>query len=427
MPWLEKGNEDESQNLLFVHVPRCGGTSLMIAHNVPRKATVGASWFHKLGMTIFFHRYKLLESTNFPIYTSGNAACIACLNFFAYLRFAVLAKSDPVLQYMATFFMVFFLALLIGLSFVFVAPTIARVVEIRRSYLILVHYVLCQFMENIEYITGTNRHGYLPHLTAHKMLNYGYVTPKEMENSSTMAIVRNPYSRMVSLYMYNRFGPLETFEHFVRSWYEVMKYYRETGEVEEWYTPCHVLPQFEFTHFQGTQLVQSIVKQEELAFLVAQDTAVLAVQQDSSVADLPTVVRESLLGVPHVNRRTTEKPWYEFYNQETLNLTFSMYRQDFEVFDYPVSLHQRPELKPPVPLIASIPLPKKFEKMQRDTSSTSSLNSGISQEFRSSLRRQSVITGSQRSSMMSTLESLSVAASEILSESTAENSNKKID
>ncbi|KAG7351968.1 sulfotransferase family protein [Nitzschia inconspicua] len=392
MPWLEKGNEDESQNLLFVHVPRCGDTSLMIAHNVPRKATVGASWFHKLGMTIFFHRYKLLESTNFPIYTSGNAACIACLTFFAYLRFAVLTKSDPVLQYMATFFMVFFLALLIGLSFVFVAPTIARVVEIRRSYLILVHYVLCQFMENIEYITGTNRYGYLPHLTAHKMLNYGYVTPKEMENSSTIAIVRNPYSRMVSLYMYNRFGPLETFEHFVRSWYEVMKYYRETGEVEEWYTPCHVLPQFEFTHFQGTQLVQSIVKQEELAFLVTQDTAVLAVQQDSSVADLPNVVRESLL-----------------------------------VFDYPVTLNQRPDLKPPVPLIASIPFPKKFEKMQRDTSSTSSINSGISQEFRSSLRRQSVITGSQRSSMMSTLESLSVAASEILSESTAENSNKKID
>ena len=178
MPWLEKGRAKESDNLLFVHVPRCGGTSLMKAHDVPTKAAKGASCFKRLGMRIFFHRYKLLETTNFPIWTGGNALCVVVFGVAAYLRFGV--ATETYAKVLASLLMAFAVVLLIGLSFVFVAPTIARIAPIRRAYLILVEYVLCQFMENIEYITGTNIHGYLPHLTAHKMLNYEYVTPEEM-------------------------------------------------------------------------------------------------------------------------------------------------------------------------------------------------------------------------------------------------------
>lgn len=49
------------------------------------------------------------------------------------------------------------------------------------------------------------------HLTIGKLLRYGYVQPEEMDKVCSMAIVRNPYSRMVSVYMYNRYGPLESF------------------------------------------------------------------------------------------------------------------------------------------------------------------------------------------------------------------------
>jgi hypothetical protein len=362
MPWLEKDNADKHDNLLFIHVPRCGGTSLMKSHNVPTKATLHASYYHKIGMTIFFHRYKLLESANFPLYTSGNFVCLGMAVLNIYLRFiylpaltidATTEENNNLKMYkvIASFCIAFFITLFIGLTYVFVAPTIGRIIIIRRCFLLLVHYPLCGLMENLEYLTGANIHGYLPHLTAHKMLHYGYVTPKQMEDVSSLAIVRNPYSRMVSIYMYNRFGSSETFRDFIISWYTNMKYYRDSGEMEEWYTPCHVIPQFEYTHFEGSQLVQSIVKQEELKYLKNRhnnnDDDSKYESEDNSVRDLPQTVRDALLGMPHDNKRKTSKPWYEYYDQHTLNLTYEMYQIDFEIFQYSSSIDKRPDLHPP--------------------------------------------------------------------------------
>jgi hypothetical protein len=54
--------------------------------------------------------------------------------------------------------------------------------------------------------TGTNKYGYIMHLTAPKLLGYGYITPNQIDNICSLAIVRNPYTRMVSIYGYNRFG-----------------------------------------------------------------------------------------------------------------------------------------------------------------------------------------------------------------------------
>jgi hypothetical protein len=85
----------------------------------------------------------------------------------------------------------------VSFTFIFTAPTIGRITFVRRFYLIFVHYILCRFMESIEWCTGTNKHGYINHLTAHKVLQYGYISPKEFDSVCTMAIVRNPYTRMV--------------------------------------------------------------------------------------------------------------------------------------------------------------------------------------------------------------------------------------
>lgn len=372
MPWLEKDNNSDdaddgqtststsntvpitSKQLLFIHVPRCGGTSLMKSHNVPYKATQHSNYYHKLGMKIFFHRYKLLEKANFPLWTRGNAICLFMIFSNIYLRYYV----DFLPTAMTNFSIIFFSLMFFGLTFIFVAPTIGRIIYIRRIFLLSVEYILWGAMENIEYLTGTNIHGYLPHMTAHKMLHYGYVTPIEMETVSSLAIVRNPYSRMVSVFMYNRFGSQETFRHFVYSWYKNMKYYRDEGEMEEWYTPCHVIPQFEYTHFEGFQLVQSIVKQEELKYLKYKnnddDTANNEENNDmndnkNSIRDLPQIVKNALLNMPHDNKRKTTKPWYEYYDQDTLNMTYEMYQIDFDIFQYSKVIHQRPDLhRPPI-------------------------------------------------------------------------------
>jgi hypothetical protein len=360
-------------NLLFVHVPRCGGTSLMKAHNLPQKAEAAArSGWNRFGMRTFFHRYALLEKDNFPLWTEGNA-----VSLMMFTLGGVLMKIETLdYQLLAICMMSCSVVLFTCLTFIFVAPTIARIPFIRRAYLIFVHYICCRFMENLTYVTGTNLHGYLNHLTCAKMIQYGYVSKLELQSCSSLAIVRNPYARLVSIYMYNRFGKYESFQHFVKSWHKsVIKHYRDRREMEDWYTPCHAIPQFEYTHLQvdnessssdGSEnssyhegdfyhthdlvpLVHSIVKQEDLKLLkqVAEKRLPSSEAIGTSIHQLPDIVANALLNMPHDNQRRTTQPWYEYYDQETIDLCYEMYGRDFEVFGYNPILEQRPDLQAP--------------------------------------------------------------------------------
>jgi len=369
----------------------------MKSHDIPNKVTQGGAWYRRLFMRIFFARYELLEKNNFPFWTEMNAACLFIFIIGCFLlQIRATEYKALSIAMIAGSFIVFFIS-----TYIFVAPTICRVRFIRRAFFVLVEYLICQVIANTEYITGSNLHGYLPHLTARKIIDYGYVGKDQFEEVSSFAIVRNPYARMVSLYMYNRFGPWESFSHFVRSWYnETIKDYREHGEMEEWYIPCHAIPQFEFTHdANGTkQLVYSVVKQEELKYLKKipssvgdhhKNTGVDAAKNTeakdeihddahsdigdvnsvhdsskewsvaemattnfaSSIRCLPGPVSRALLEMPHENKRKTKTPWYEHYDQETLNLTYEMYHRDFEIFGYDIVMEQRPDLERPPPII----------------------------------------------------------------------------
>jgi hypothetical protein len=104
-----------------------------------------------------------------------------------------------------------------------------------------------------------------------------------------------------------------------------MRHYIQRNEKEEWYTPCHCLPQFEYTHYNGKQLVQSVVKHEELKYLKTKHGAEdYEMRQDSSIANLPTIVRDALIGMPHTNSRKTSQKWWELYDQETMELTYQL-------------------------------------------------------------------------------------------------------
>jgi hypothetical protein len=336
----------------------------MKSHGVPLKAqrSCGRNLWNRWGIRIFFRRYEILESANFPWKTRGNLCflVVGCVGISLIAAYGTTSTTnDPefykrlgILLLVAAF--VFFVAF----TFVATAPVIGRITIVRRWYLLTVHYVLCRFLESKTWCTGTNKHGYINHLTAHKVLQYGYVDPQTFESVCTMAIVRNPYTRMVSIYLYNRFGNCETFPVFCKRWYKMLHTYRTRGEMEEWHTPCHGIPQFEYTHYNLRQLVQSIVKQEELPELKTSEGRNDLIRRGSTVRDLPRPVLDALLGMPVTNQRTQSgkdavQPWYDYYDQESLNLTFELYQHDFEVFQYSPKLEQRPDLLSPALFVPS--------------------------------------------------------------------------
>ncbi len=51
------------------------------------------------------------------------------------------------------------------------------------------------------------------------------------------------------------------------------------------------------THTIGKQIVQSVVKQEELKLLKTRAGAMEAMKQDNTISDLPDLVRDALVGM----------------------------------------------------------------------------------------------------------------------------------
>lgn len=336
-----KGQESTMNGMLFVHVPRCGGTSLTKHFEVSSQALKDRGCFFKLGLLYFFYRYRLLETANYPYMTWENLYAVTSLctatTVYVWGQYHDY-ESIPSYVMWGTAALTMLCS-----TFVFVAPVIGRNTCMRRVYAVLVGKFLCGWTASISWLTGCNEKAWLIHMTADKILRYNYVPRDVWDSVHTFAIVRNPYSRMVSIYMYNRMGPAEQFKPFVKAWYQALAPYRQRGSTEEWDVYCHALPEHEYTHKGREQLVQCVVRQEDLSSLTKP-------VRHPSFSHLPPSLIQALEDMPHTNVRTAQKPWSDYFDQETRDLVLNMYGRDFIQYGYDTSIPNRPDLgRPPLP------------------------------------------------------------------------------
>jgi len=350
MPWLVKDLENKTdRQLLLVHVPRCGGTSLVKHFNVEGKARREVNFYHKIGLLYFFYRYRLLERGNFPFVTWENLYAFfvistAFIVFFADPDWGIQACGGyswcpPPLS--ITFWFSGTMTFLLS-TYVMTAPIMGRRDSVRRLVAFIFGKVLCDFGCAPSYLHGIGWQGYLMHFTAEKMLRHKFISKEDLKDS--FAIVRNPFSRMVSIFRYNKM-PCESFKSFVKSWKKKLQAYEVNGNTEEWNVYCHVLPMHAFTHHSGEQLVPHIIRQEDLKVLKRPDGMRTEFFR-SKFSQIPKKVLEALRDMPHANKRSTEQPWFDLYDQETMDLVLEMFTKDFVHFDFETWISKRPDLKP---------------------------------------------------------------------------------
>mmetsp|Transcript_19720 Transcript_19720/g.36525 ORF Transcript_19720/g.36525 Transcript_19720/m.36525 type:complete len:498 (-) Transcript_19720:90-1583(-) len=389
MPWLVKGDEDPERNLLFVHVPRCGGTSLTKQFNVLDKSRQGVNLYHKIGMTYFFYRYALLETGNFPLKTIENMIAalqitIALVLFYTGAAGTVSSNCDPDVDDGCApghaSIVMWSLACLsfVCSTFMFTAPVVARIDVMRRLYAILVGKILREFTASYQMLMGVGYQGYIVHFTAAKMLNYGHVTQHQFNTINNFAIVRNPFTRMISIYMYNRFGPCESFEHFVEVWYLKWKEYKVKGSTHEWDVYCHVLPQYEYTHMNGKQFVKAVILQENLKEIVKGNNTNCLV--DDKIGTIPPRVLEALKAMPHANKRKRTKAWQDYYDLRTARLVREMYESDFAYYGYEPIIPGRPDLNAELGAWQEKPRPELEGDSNSDGTSVSAFPEGSENE-----------------------------------------------
>lgn len=258
MPWLDdvvdKGYDDAT---FFIHVPRCAGTSITKHRQVRYHARKNRDWYHQAGLIYFFYRYDLLEKANFPFISIENGLAL-CQLVIGLMLYFYLDESYPSYVIMWTFCSFGFILS----TFIASAPFIGRVRIFRQAYQLTLGSWFCNWMASKKIVTGCGESGWYLHFTAEKVIRYGLITKQQMKTKS-FAIVRNPYSRMVSIYMYNRVY-FESFDSFCERFYREILPYKNNGQTDDWYIYCHALPMHAYTH-QGTeQLIKTIIRQEDL-------------------------------------------------------------------------------------------------------------------------------------------------------------------
>jgi len=314
MPWLAK--KEEPSSWFYVHVPRCGGTSLSHHNKVYTQAGAELGPIGWFGMMWVAQHYYKFEKLSFPAFHKyDNIVYLIQLAIALVLFYVVEVPVLPVIQF------VFAGLGLFVTIFMSTPPYGCRMKYVRRLLSIFTGQMICFIMRNKRWVCGVGDEFYM-HLTATQAIEMDCVDKTEIETRS-FATVRNPYARFVSMYVFNK-RPFESFDEFTKDCHKIhMEEYRKHGRTSLWYIYCHLLPMTEYTHSNGTQLVPVIIKLEEISKLHNRD-------------DVPKEVKAYFAALPKRNSRKKKKShWSAFYSDpETIRMVQEMFSEDFETFGY---------------------------------------------------------------------------------------------
>lgn len=150
--------------------------------------------------------------------------------------------------------------------------------------------------------------------------------PELIESYYSFAVVRNPYDRFVSAYEYmkqNTGGEWNlSFEEAVNEFYSRGTHFYTTEDVIFW-------PQHRFVTIKNIILVDDIIKYEEM------NAGWNDIVEKICKSLPPTFSKPSLI-IPRENITyiREERNWQDYYNQETADKVYHLYKKDFELFKY---------------------------------------------------------------------------------------------
>lgn len=318
MPWLDK-----QHTMYFVHIPRTAGTSILTKHNIAENSQHATETrANKLGLAYFTYRSTLLELSNFPVRTWENIVAVVLL-----VISMLLVKRG----YSKVACLVVVVAVLIATlsTFFLTAPVSMRTFNLFSKVLPMSN----GWMMGKDYLYGLETRGLvLAHMTPQQLIRFGYFTESTWNQTDHFCIVRNPYARMVSIYLYNRF-PCETFPSFVQEW--ISRSSRNNDMDPEY---CHVYPQTAYTHYKGTRCVRYILRVEDLKNgpRCKNVCTTKGIYEEEAI---PLWLADCIHNVPHTNHRASphKQPWQSYFAGDTQlqQLVYETYRSDFETYGYP--------------------------------------------------------------------------------------------
>ena len=133
------------------------------------------------------------------------------------------------------------------------------------------------------------------------------IIPHIFEEYTKFTIVRNPYDKLVSEYLYTNHKCHMTFENFIKYAFNLSKFERHVE------FDSHLNTQSSFVYESNKLLVDKVFKFE----------------------NINDVFSWLQLSVVHFNSTNRVTPWQEYYTPELMQLVYNFYKQDFDNFNYP--------------------------------------------------------------------------------------------